>query len=439
MRTSKAFKRGISLLSLLALLLAGEILFTSLLEPISFAVYFKHDLSTFEATNADVDLVFVGASRVYRSFVPNVFEAELGTKNVINAGSSSQHISGSYYQMKDLIERFHPEYVVLGVTGGGLCNQYDLQSNLIVLDRLQGLNKFAYILNIFDFQDWPYALLKSYRFKTNLTAKKITENIQEKKELFARNYQDDPANKDYYEETGFIFATNAYEPGNVEISGGLNSIRVFNDTEISYLNKIVDLCTSTDTQLFLVTAPTTMSRVFNGTEYQYYHDWYANFAKENDLIYHDLNFLKTREDILPDSSMRDINHVNGKGAYTISKVYAEILQKTLDGEPTDHYFYSSREELMMDVDRIVAVDASIEINDNIAQVEITSLHNDAIVPSYQISVSYDNVNNSVLVDWTTDAKFAVELPDCDDYTIMVRAKAGVNEETEAFQYYRFHK
>lgn len=436
MRISKSVRRGISLLSLLALLLVGETLLATILEPISYAMYFNHDLNVLEDANADVDMVFVGASRVYRSFVPSVFEEKLGVKNVINAGSSSQYISGSYYQLEELIERFHPKYVILGVTGPGLYNQYNLQSQLIVLDRLQGLNKLPFVFDVFKLQDWPYAL-KSYRFKTNLTKKFITNNIQNKQALKERNYQADSSSKDYYADKGFIFSKTAYEPGNIQISGGLQSIKEVNNAEVAYLKKIVNLCERSNAKLFLVTGPTTMSRLFMGNEYQYYHDWYVNFADENDLIYHNLNFLKSREDILPDSKMLDINHVNGEGAYVISEVYAEILQKTLSGESTDHYFYSNREELIGNVDRIVAVDADIEIVGNIANIEIMSLHNDTIVPSYQISFSDDTVNYLVLTDWTTDSKISVELPGDDNYTIMVRAKAGIEGEIEAFQYYTF--
>ena len=110
-------KKILNIITFICILLIGEFVLTITLEPTSYANYFNHDIKVIEETDADVNMIFVGASRVYRSFVPGIFEEKLGMDTVINAGSSSQSISGSYYQLKELLNKFEPSYVVLGVTG----------------------------------------------------------------------------------------------------------------------------------------------------------------------------------------------------------------------------------------------------------------------------------------------------------------------------------
>lgn len=85
MQISKILKRVVSLLVLCIFLVTTEALLREILEPISYATYFNHDLKQLEKNGTKVDLVFIGASRVYRSFVPEVFEERLGIGCVINA------------------------------------------------------------------------------------------------------------------------------------------------------------------------------------------------------------------------------------------------------------------------------------------------------------------------------------------------------------------
>lgn len=437
MRTSNLIKRGICLLTLLAMLVVGELLSIFALRPISYATYFNHDIQTLQKDKADVELVFIGASRVYRSFVPEIFEEKLQMDTVINAGSSSQQISGSYYLLKELLQGFDPEYVVLGVTGDALCHPYYAQANMIVLDRLNGLNKLQYIFDVIEPRDWTNAFLESYRFRNNLKLESIKENIIEKKQLRELSYKDDTSDREYYADTGFVYSKAGFVAGNVSIRDPIEVYPVMNNSELEYLNKIVNLCEKENIDLFLVTGPTTMMRIYNSEVYQFCHEWYLDYASKNGLVYHNLNYLKGREAFLPDTLMHDYNHVNGEGAGVVSELYAEILSKTMAGGKTDEYFYASFEQLSQDVNRVVAVGVeSVTVENGIAEILLTSLHNKDVDPYYQISGSTNGENYELLIDWTQDSKFTLDVSEYENLTLMLRAKTGQESEVEAFKSFK---
>ncbi len=84
---NKTFKRVISLLSLVAMIICLNWGIGEVLKPITYATYFNHDISTIEESEHGADIIFIGASRVYRTFVPKIFEGCWNVDSVINAGS----------------------------------------------------------------------------------------------------------------------------------------------------------------------------------------------------------------------------------------------------------------------------------------------------------------------------------------------------------------
>lgn len=52
---------------------------------------------------------------------------------------------------------------------------------------------------------------------------------------------------------------------------------------------------------------------YESAGYQDAVDFYNNYAEENGIVYYNLNYLKGREEIFPDSVMHDDNHLNGEG------------------------------------------------------------------------------------------------------------------------------
>lgn len=439
MPISNRAKKTISALSLFIMLTICFNIIGYALEPSSYALYFNHDLEEIEKTESRVDLAFVGASRVYRSFVPEVFEEKLGFQNVVNAGSSSQPIEASYYQTKELIDRFHPKEIVLGVTWDELLvtDDSNIQGGLIVYDRLHGLNKWKFALSYFVPSDWLY-LLDAYRFRENLDLQDPLKYISEKEEIVQRDYECPEDGNEYYADTGFVYSYRTYIQGNIEkkVEEKIFRKSQMDEKKVQYLNKIVKLCKDNDVRLQLVSGITSMMRIYESAGYQDAVDFYNNYAEENGIVYYNLNYLKGREEIFPDSVMHDDNHLNGKGAEKLSEIYAEILKKDMHGEETNSYFYNDLKELKKDTKRIVAVKADIQRNQDNCIVEMESTHNKNINPEYQVEISLDNGKTyKIISSWSKDDKVSIELPEKGTIYVMVKARTGDTDEQVAFQTY----
>jgi hypothetical protein len=439
MRISKLSKRILSAVLFAAMLAASELGLSYALEPVSFARWFKSDLRTIEKQGQEADLVIVGGSRTFRSFVPSILEEELGFDCVINGGSALQSLSGSYYQLKELTERFHPKYAVLAVTWNGLTYGIGTQSNLIVLDRLTGLNKLEFIKNGFTDDDRIFALLKSYRFRKNLTAEDLAE-IHEDKRILAEN-KGRPFVKegDIYSDTGFVYSYESIPQGNVPITHhGIYDWTEIHEDRVEYLDKIVGLCKEKDIKLMLVSAPSTLMQVYNIDSYQMAVDYYEEYAAKNGLIYHNLNYLKDREELLPDTVFMDYNHLNGEGAEALSRVYARILAEDLAGGDTASYFYRDFYELQEKTDRIAAVSASFEPADAEGKysVQLNSLHGENITPYYALLVKNSDGNLTKISDWSQEENIPT-VSAAVGTSIIVRAgtRGDDSEENTAWQEY----
>ncbi len=71
MQTSekKIWKRVLSVLIILSLLAAANVVLGEMLTPVTYATYFNHDMEEIRKEGKDIDLLFVGASRTYRRFL----------------------------------------------------------------------------------------------------------------------------------------------------------------------------------------------------------------------------------------------------------------------------------------------------------------------------------------------------------------------------------
>ncbi len=437
MQTSKSnIRRILSLVFIVTYTVAILFLLGDLMEPVSYGMYYNHDIEVIEKDN-ECDMVFVGASRTYRSFVPQVFENEMGLHGVVNAGSSSQQIFGSYHLLKDLIERLHPKRVFICVTFDELLEtkSESVQAKLLVLDRLSLLNRIHMLIDCFEGNERLYAL-KAYRFRNNFSPN-ILKNIQEKKKILENNYKSYGELDEYYADTGFVYSTKSCETGNIPIKGYDTFSRGdLLDSKLGYLDKCIQLCVDNGIKVELLTGPTTMMRVYNVKGYQDAVDFYKEYAALKGINYYNLNYLKGREEFLPDELMYDYNHLNGAGAYVVSKRFASILNLADNGEDVSKFFYNDLSELKADTYRIVAVEGSFRYEDNgMAHVTVNSLQNEEMPPSYRIEYVSDDDENEVVVDWTQETEFDIPLTKERNFKVLIRASARKEGIKEAYQLY----
>ena len=108
MRSSR-WRTLIKIVVFIILFLLIQQAFTFVLEPENvYARLMMHGMYEQES----IDIVFLGASHAYRSFVPSVFDEKTGM-NTYNVGTSSQTLKDSYYLLKEVFKTHDPKQVVL--------------------------------------------------------------------------------------------------------------------------------------------------------------------------------------------------------------------------------------------------------------------------------------------------------------------------------------
>jgi len=439
----KLFRRIFSLITLVAVFIVSYAFVTEKLSNTTYRTYFEHDIDEILKNGESVDLVFVGASRMYQSMVPSILEEKLGYENVLVGSTATQPICGTYYYMKELIETVHPKEFIIDVTWDRLLNEIAPQPCLLIYDRLSVKNRIPFVLDCFETSDWKY-LLGPCRFRDNILL--LNDIETEKRAIKEKNYDMYDSENDYYAEKGFVYSYKSFETGTIPFVYGL--VYAYSDEDIlyenvEYLNKCINLCKDNGIKVSLVTAPCSLNYMYFVEGYDDAVEWYKAYAKEQGISYYNLNYLRDRETILCDERMLDNCHTNGEGAKVTSEIYADILLKERNGEDVSDYFYKNFDELKADVHRAVAVSADIKFlssgeTDSVdVEVLTDSLQNDGIIPFYQIELISNDGETKVLSEWSQVTKYDLKLPGYTGYSLLVRAKTGIEGDLEAYQRYDF--
>ena len=379
----------------------------------------------------------MGSSRVLKTFNPKIFENELHLKNVFNLSMNQQTMAGNYFFLKEFIDEFHPKIVVLGITYSGLTEKESPKIvKLKILERLHGNNRLMYINDCFSIKEYS-ELLPIYAYRGNLLT--ITQNINNRIKYEKEGIH---LQTKYFQfmGQGFVAFFASMPLGNMGVKKQVtfNEQMVRHET-VDYLDKIVKLCKDHNIQLFLMTPPTSMSYIYGNTNYQGVINYIDNYAKKNNVIYHNLNFMKDRETLLPDSVFYDSKHLNKIGATIVSKQYAEILSKSFKNLDTNSYFYSTLDEMKQNVHRIVAVDSKPVIMNSIMTLPIRSLQNDDVTPYYQILLARKGNVFKSIIDWTKENKVSFKIPNGTQYRILLRARNHENDTNYAWMAWEVDK
>lgn len=100
----------------------------------------------------NIDILFVGSSLCYKGFIPEIFDEKLGL-NTFNAGTSGQHLDGSYMVIKEAAKYHDIKHIYLELyhniaRSTPYKSRKELTQTYIISDYLRpSLDKFLYMLN----------------------------------------------------------------------------------------------------------------------------------------------------------------------------------------------------------------------------------------------------------------------------------------------------
>jgi len=282
----------------------------------------------YELPTNTLDLIFLGSSYSYRSYDPEVFDNTLKV-NSFNMGSPLQKPVESYYVLKEALKYQKPSLVVMDINWGVFNKDKYFNTKLWNFDNMRfSTNKIGFLLNVFDVDQYFYALFKTMRYHQD-----TDELVKEMLGMEIKNSIDMESYLKNYKGKGFIIDNGIVNVGSIEnIFKGYNKNPKkyqWNEKQLKYLDKIVKLCKKENIELVFVTAP--LSPAYFELYDAYWYDYEYIKATANDLAekygvaYLDYNSINIEEGLVTNEDFSDSNHLNYNGAQKISQHLANFL------------------------------------------------------------------------------------------------------------------
>lgn len=416
---------------LLCIFVVTELILDFALEPVTYQHYLNMELKQKEKEGITPDMILIGNSRVSTSFIPSRMREKLDDVNcIINAGTGSQSIEGTYFYLKDMLRKYEVKYVVVGLDYEEfITEEHILKGNLVVLERINSpFVKTEFILDSFKPSEYIY-FLKSYQYKENLI--KIPENLNDK---LSREYRKGVyvGGGTAYEDLGFARESETF--GN---SVAITTMPDWSEDKLvpqklGYLDKIVEICEENGIQLYLVATPLTMPTVAESVGYSQGYEYFKKYADEHGVYYDDLNLMKNRNEILPDSTMNCMEHVGGNGAEVVSDVYCQILNNHMKNKKENDILYTSVEEAVQNMGAIIACNFTTtpEADGKGRLISAVSCRQPYAIPEYQFELEKDG-HIQILQSFSSVTECVLKKEDIKfPFMLRLRCHAQGNEETE---------
>ena len=305
----------------------------------------------------NIDILFVGSSHCYFSFVPAITD-EIFDKNTFCAGSSAQQMGASYEIIKEADRLNNLEHIYLEVYHG--LADYSpnkertlMTSTYIVSDYMRpSLSKIHFLLKASSKEYYVNSFIPARRnWADFLDPDYVMTLIQKKTSDGYQSYSYDSVSTDTEQYMGKGYVTNnGYAPEYFFLSYyPLYPLGFSKDWENS-LNKIIDFCAEKEIALTLVSAPLPTYTLEARGNYDVYIEKINQIIEGTDVDYYDFNLCK--EDYIPNSTQifRDSDHLNTDGATLFSNIFARFFTDEISKQDL---FYNSYEEKSFHLDAAV--------------------------------------------------------------------------------------
>lgn len=286
-----------------------------------------------------IDVLFLGASHVYRGIDPEYIDQSLGVRSY-NAGSSNQRPEDSYYLLKEILNETEVKTIVYDI------NYVMFQQHLndptirthILLDYFKpSMNKVLYAEDVLKNPIYSNTVVSNViRYKegwkmprqmlVNLSMH-LTDN---RYKTLDYSYAERETEK--YAGRGFVYS---YPIMDSELADSVPwEEETISWRQVEYLDRIVSLCEERGVALQFISIPVYENYLRQEPRYQEIYEFFQKKADEAGITYVDFNLdenctVKTEKQYYQDAS-----HLNGKGAGEFSrylcKKYMENRKEKLE-------------------------------------------------------------------------------------------------------------
>lgn len=298
----------------------------------------------------NIDVLFVGSSHCYRSFVPEILDEELGV-NTFNAGTSSQAMDGSFMLIKEAARYHDIQHVYLEVYYNGMFEVYKERTQMtptyIISDYLRpSIDKFLYLLNASGKEQYVHSFIVARRnwsglYWPDFIKEMITQKSTEAYRTY--DYSNVTSEEEWYVGKGYVAGQGAVDNWNYFSTRGWEPVNFENVSQdwLDSLTDIMDFCERKGIELTLVSAPMSDFLVTGTGGYDEYIEMINDIIGDREVEYYDFNLC--REEYFPSTSelFKDVDHLNQYGAEVFSRSFAKLVNGEVSPE---EMFYGTYEE-----------------------------------------------------------------------------------------------
>ncbi len=284
-------------------------------------------LSTKAFLKSQADIYFIGSSRIFSTFNPDIIEEYTRGLSVYTFGNNSQNFTLSSYMVQELIKIHKPKIIFIdsyfirnSYLKNTMMTETYYQAVLTALNRKQR-KEFA---KLYKNDDSPLSILKdilSYKESSSINLQSLMTNDNHmninKGFLPITEYRDEPT-------PGYDFVPEDTKFKNIR-TPKRKPIHSQYKREVLYLMK---LAFDNDIKLFFIDIPIyseDLSREVSSCEYSNYLSYFAKKTKQNIKV---INLNKHIEDLdLNFDDFDDSLHLMESGSTAISHYIGEILEE----------------------------------------------------------------------------------------------------------------
>ena len=266
----------------------------------------------------NVNIIFLGSSHCYRSFIPSVFDS-INNISSFNLGSSSQTPQTSYFVLKEALRYKKVDKVILEVYSGSISTFDNFANALLNFDMIKSIDvKVPLMLTADNYTDMLEAILPAYRYNNYLST--LYKNIEVKdvsvsEDGLTMKYSD----KGYVKTiagSSFVFKSN--------FDSVIIDRTQFSDKNINSISMISEMCKENNIELILVTQPLNPNYYRSIKNYSVFHNTIDSIAINNNIKYIDGNYHP--EIGLTHKDFYDTGHMLYSGAVKFSTWFANELK-----------------------------------------------------------------------------------------------------------------
>lgn len=286
-----------------------------------------------EATGGDYECVILGASHGSYGIATDVVEENIGMKTM-NMCMGGEYMRDAYHALKYSMKYNNLKTVVLDIDYQYLVNYHkeSILHNAVYHAYPNGLDKVEYYKDKILAEDYRGTFLRWTNFWQCYYM--IPKTVKKKTSKAYRDYDSSVVsmNKDdTYKGEGFIYRSkNAKKEKTEGISWNQNKVSA---SEVSFINKIIDLCKKNNMQIILTTvAVDPVSVAKNPENYSGAHDYIKKLADQKEVSYYDFNYANFDQYARSTDDFWDMEgHMYGESAEHFSVVYGQVLSEAVHG------------------------------------------------------------------------------------------------------------